>query len=125
MLDMPCCSKNDGGSESFRGSLSDGGKEGALEKPTAGVEAPSPASPASSMPYKSIIGGIRHQSNRRAGDRKRYLDEEGGSYGGSGFAARPPTMSGSLRNIIAGESVDIVAVVFQLSKPALVAVKRH
>ncbi|CAM9303983.1 unnamed protein product [Ectocarpus sp. 8 AP-2014] len=95
-------SENDGGSECFRGSVSDGGKES-----TAGVEVSAPASPASSISYKSIIGGIRHQSNRRAGNGKRYLDGEDTIYGSSGFAARPPTMFGSLRSIIAGNGMDI------------------
>ncbi|CAM9528594.1 unnamed protein product, partial [Ectocarpus sp. 12 AP-2014] len=99
-------SENDGGSEIFRGSVSDCGNEGTLEKSTAGVEASSPASPASSISYKSI-GGIRHQSNRRGGNGKRHLDDEGGSYRGSGFAARSPTMFGSLRSIIAGNGMDI------------------
>ncbi|CAB1117922.1 unnamed protein product [Ectocarpus sp. CCAP 1310/34] len=89
--------------QASRGSVSDGGNEGTLEKSTAGVEASSPASPASTMSYKSIIGGIRRQSNRRRGNGKRYLDEEGGSYRGSGFAARPPAMFGSLRSIIVGD----------------------
>ncbi|CAN0077425.1 unnamed protein product, partial [Ectocarpus sp. 4 AP-2014] len=100
-------SENDGGSESFRGLVSDGGNEGTLEKSAAGVEASSPGSPASSISYKNIIGGIRHQSNRRAGDEKRYLDEKGGSYRRSGLAARPPTMFGFLRNIIAGNGMEI------------------
>ncbi|CAN0275387.1 unnamed protein product, partial [Ectocarpus sp. 13 AM-2016] len=99
-------SENAGGSESFRGSVSDCGNEGTLEKSTAGVEASSPASPASSISYKSI-GGIRHQSSRRGGNGKRYLDQEGGRYRGIGFAARPPTMFGSLRSIIAGNGMDI------------------
>ncbi|CAN0001485.1 unnamed protein product [Ectocarpus sp. 12 AP-2014] len=100
-------SENDGGGKSFRGSVSDCGNEGTLEKSTAGVEASSPASPASSISYKSIIDGIRHQSNRRGGTGKRYLDDEGGSYRGSSVAARPPTMFDSLRNIIAGNGMDI------------------
>ncbi|CAN0017636.1 unnamed protein product, partial [Ectocarpus sp. 4 AP-2014] len=101
-------SENDGRSESFRGLVSDGGNEGTLEKSAAGVEASSPGSPASSISYKNIIGGIRHQSNRRAGDGKRYLDEKGGSYRRSGLAARPPTTFGSLRNIIAGNGMEII-----------------
>ncbi|CAM9631865.1 unnamed protein product [Ectocarpus sp. 6 AP-2014] len=99
--------ENDGGSECFRGSVSDGGKEEALKESTAGVESSSPASPASSISYKSIIGGIRHQSNRRAGNGKRYRDGEDRIYGSSGFAARPRTMFGSLRSIIAENGMDI------------------
>ncbi|CBJ26659.1 hypothetical protein Esi_0040_0073 [Ectocarpus siliculosus] len=99
--------ENDGGSECFRGSASDGGKEEASKESTAGVEASAPSSPASSISYKSIVGGIRHQSNRRAGNGKRHLDEEGGIYGSGGLAARPRTMFGSLRSIIAGNGMDI------------------
>ncbi|CAN0018525.1 unnamed protein product, partial [Ectocarpus fasciculatus] len=82
--------ENDGGSESFRGIISDGGTGAAFEASTAGVETFAPALPASSISCQSI-GGIHQQSShpvRRAGNGKRYLDEEDGSYGSGGPSPR-------------------------------------